>query len=471
MSFDPVARGLASRPRYAAGRRLAIIGHSHGRQNHNWTTGIVSNEYRGEITQAQRMMGHTFTCDVIYDAAYTGVPVWNSRGFRGQNCSISGAIGSDLAAQVTAALATRPRAVACMISENDVTALRAPAALRAEIQAAAARIVEGAGRPFIIRAGISRPTSQWASGSDQRKMLRHNNDWLHDTFNGRPGCFVVDPNTVLMDGSNADGVPISGYFAGDNQHLSNIGGYVSAKNVWVPVLKTIFPGAPRYFGWAPDNIYDATLDSAGNVRNPLGNLAPNPNLSGTGGTRGTGTSGPAGIATGWRIDNATAGGVITAVVTMGIDSVLGAAAGYFLHLAFTMPGGGSSSETFTFRPATDFDVSAFPNAWMRAGFYMRRSAGAGLFNRTDVFVKDNGNPSADVMQWYGLRSFDTTLPLVTEAEEGFVVTPPFKLGPTPTTLRLAANIGLYGAMTGSPTADIGMPFCMPIADPNLTLFN
>jgi hypothetical protein len=160
-----------------------------------------------------------------------------------------------------------------------------------------------------MQAGIG-----WSA--NQLKQVAQYNRWAAGYANSTPGVFFV---SVFPDLTDATGSPIAADYV-DGLHVNGAGAVIIARNI----VNTLSPltANPRLPTAAASESYDATLA-------PFGNLLPNPQMTGTGGTK-AGAGGIAGLVTGnvptsWDISHIDGtGGTFTlsqAAKTSGYGSV------------------------------------------------------------------------------------------------------------------------------------------------------
>lgn len=135
---------------------------------------------------------------------------------------------------------------------------------------------------------LSHTFAQWNGAANQLKAIQVNR-WIDQQKLLRNGFYVVDTSDVYDDPTASHWQPKTNYVdSGDNVHSTLWGAYQVGNKI-ATVINTLFPDW-RLTMRNVDDVYDAT-------NNPSGNLLPNVQFAGTGGTLSGGPTGS--IATGW----------------------------------------------------------------------------------------------------------------------------------------------------------------------------
>jgi lysophospholipase L1-like esterase len=257
------------------GSRIALLGTSLVQQNHLADGRNIWSSARGWSTWAEVLSGGQLDIAVFHDPRVH--PGWEpsgrmgvTRGFGGLNAGVSGQKARDIADRLDEVLKLDFDLIIVDAGTNDMM-VETKEVIQAVREAIAERLLD-AGKLVILLPILARGTQKWVAGGSERAKAHWINQKTLAFAARRAGCHVFDWNEPWVDWNSADGVPRAGY-SDDGTHFSVPGGYAVGKVLAAYLAGFLAPTQARR--WAQDDRFDP-------VDNPLGNLVPDPLLTGAG---------------------------------------------------------------------------------------------------------------------------------------------------------------------------------------------
>lgn len=441
------------------GWRVATIGTSLVQQSHEGSsTPRISSSARGWMPWARFYSNGAIYHPVWWDS--TVITGWEPSGvggstryFQGLNFGVSG----QTAAQIVARL---PYIDANYINKFDEIVVDAgtndmSSDTIANIHANRVIICEfflSRGKRVTLLPILSRSTSVWASGSDERKKANALNNLSRQYVRTKKNLKFFDWNMAWTDGSTADGTPYASYTI-DGTHFNVSGAESVGYAFWQFISNDIPPASYRV--WSQDDAYDATL-------NVWGNLFLNPFCGGTSGTATAPATGS--VATNWRVERTT--GTVCSVVCTKEARANGR--GGWQVMTFTIAG--TTEEIFFFRPTASSDIThSLGGKWVIASCVVETNATDGLTGLNLRVVDQNGTSGQTTTSMY---YYDAGLGAGNEkwrtaARAGMLITEPMFLAADSTTVRPRLEIRVKGASAVNPIIKVSEMELRQIDDPRI----
>jgi lysophospholipase L1-like esterase len=433
------------------GKRVAIIGTSLVQQcNDAVDSGSnqrLSVSTRSWVHFASFFMNGAIDIPVVKDnTTYTD---WGDRDFWGLNLGVSGQTAQEVLDRLPQVDGLLPYYDIIIVDAgtNDVASGDAD-----DIQSTREEICNyllNKGKTVILLTILARETSEWASGSSSRKKANYINQKSREYVDGKKNAYLYDWNTSWVDGTDADGQPVSGY-SGDGTHFDVPGAFAVGKD-FATFMERIVPEAPQR--WiSPDDIYDATY-------NIYGNLHSNSNMTGTSGSTGTGASGD--VADTLRLERNSGSSTV-----VGSKETRSDGRGYNQVMTFTNVGSGT--DKFYLRNTSPTDTTHN----LSSGDFIRGSIAVEC-NATDSLVGiklhlediDGTNGIlATSFEEYDYGSGETNWP--EEAFTGTIITPIIKLADSSTKFRWRVEILVDANGSTAPIIKLGCAEVRQVGDPN-----
>jgi hypothetical protein len=433
-------------PVAGGGNRVALLGTSLMQHHHTANSSFkLSTWSKGPLNWARTLNPGLFDMPAWYDPTVRAG--WEPDGvgtvyFRGLNAGIGGAVLSEIWNR-RFYLATN---VECDVVVIDGGTNDIPTQTKEYIHQMRAALVDfylALGKKVVLLPILARSTSSWSVASGYRKKAHWVNQQGFDYVAGRNGCYSLDWNKPWVDFNSADGSPKAGY-SPDGTHFSTISAYEVGKELGNALKGFLVPRQRAIV--APDDLYDATL-------NPRGNLMPNPMLSGTAGTVGTGASGS--VADNMRVVRQSGAGAVACSKVARSNG-----RGNAQQLVIT-PSGAAGTDLYYFQTAVTSVAHNLPvGTWVRASVEVDCGAWAGWQGITQM-LRDGATGGIIA---YGMEDYNADA-WPAEAWSGVIETPPFQIIDAASTLQWRTQIKTNNAQAGTGTLSIGAVELRPIADP------
>lgn len=427
-------------------RRFALLGTSLTQHNHeaSGASDRLSTSSRGWMTWANAYSGGLFDIPVWFDE--DDDHDWGTREYKGLNFGVSSQTTSEIIDRLDLINTRYINDFTDIIIEagtNDVASLVDKETVQTNRETIVNYFLDRGKRVYLLPI-LSRSTGEWSSAGQERYNAHWINQKSLEFCNATRNCFYLDWSKPWVDGTDADGVPRTGY-SDDGVHFSTIG----AENVGEYIadyFKAFYPLAPTRVT-SSDDIYDAT-------HNPLGSIIPNPMALGTGGGR-TGSNLTGDVADDMRVRNVSGGATVACSKETRSDG-----RGEYQVLTITNVPSGSTTDI---RYAT----SASSHSHSVAGQWIKGSCEI-VTNDTDMleelymYIKDNGTGGEQVTAMHPYTEFDA------KARSIFIETPPMLLKGDSSTITMYVRIGAdSNGKSTAPIIKIGAMEIRPISDPRL----
>ncbi len=397
----------------------------------NTDTGTNKNAYhgpRGYMSWAQIRMGFPFNYTVGNAGTNTII---------GDNKGVSGDTTALMLARLQADVLNRnPDIVFVLGGTNDINSGTSYASVTGNLNSIYSQILARGAMVAAIPVTPRTSASDWSSSA--RRQVHHAvNQWIRDKALSTQGMILVDPYSVMIDPTTANGDARSGFTA-DGLHFAPIGAFYIGKliaDIFSPLMR---PCKPVFC--SQSDTYDAP-------NNPYGNMVTNGLHTGTGGTAGTGATGS--VATNWQAfrNSGTSATTITASKTTRSDGL----PGDVQQLVVATGGGSGASVCYFTTSPSDVTTGVDTNSWYEAACEIDVSGITGTGGISGIYLElwDTSTNGARVrcLQTYAGTKFPDV------SWSGILKTP--ALQPTGTTgLRFRVAIEMDEAVTSSVTVKV-----------------
>jgi lysophospholipase L1-like esterase len=400
-----------------AGSRLAQLGDSlvHAMHGPSQTSYICPAINHAEMLWARAMHPRMNASTVHSDVATIG-----GRFIRGSNCAVQGAHVSSIQAidveeQRDVALEYAPRVVFIAAGTNDLSANKASATLQTDIQSQVEFFISRGIRVILSTIRPRLVSAEWPEGNARWTRLSEVNAWIRSyCASGRPGLYLFDPWSDLLDAEAAQAGSVQSQYVYDTVHLNATGAQVSGARL-ATVIDRVF---------ASGVFWD--MDSP--------SLLPGAAMTGTGGGK-QGATGD--VANGWIVqkDGAVPGNIPVVCSKINSDTTM--------QLVFTANGGGTGIEgcNIVCTPGT---VNLTAGRWYQMMVPVDFEASP-LWRVQSVQMR-----TIDDRYHYGHTSRDTITP-IPEAWSGWLVTEPLFIRPGDEAIRPSLRIVMARGIAATAT--------------------
>ena len=404
---------------------------------------------RGIESWLQVISGNAFK----YLANYTGSET------QGDNKGVGGDKTADVLARLSAdILANKPNVVLIHIGTNDITDAIAASTIKANLETICARITEVGAIALLCTIPPRNDENNSVHGltskdwTASQRLVHHDvNRWIRDHALKTDGITLVDSYGALVDPTTTNGDLLAGY-SYDGLHPSPTMAYHIAKHIWDNISG--FVTERKTLCYSPSDVYDVT-------DNPFGNVLPNTDLSGTGGTVGTDVSGTA--PDGFQIERSAG----TSAVVTSVASIVNrndGDVGKEIDLVVTSAGTGSSiAEVRVRNTPSSITTGVFDATWYEAECEVTVTSSSNSLSPIHYIYLQLWDATTDGERSRAFNEytytepatdFDTKFPDV--AWSGTLKTPPILTEGT-TGLRYYLVIGIDESVADDFTINIGRP--------------
>lgn len=433
------------------GYRIGVIGTSLVEHHHTANSSLkLASWSRGWLNWAQVLNPGLFVFDVWYDptvrAGWEPTGPGSTVSFRGLNAGVGGQVLSQIEERKEFLVENLDCDIIIIDGgTNDIAGSTKESIAQARQDLADYYLANG--KIVVLLPILARSTASWTTASGYRKKCHWVNRKTREFVSKRNNCFLFDWNEHWIDFNSVDGDPKTGY-SPDGTHYSTLSAYAVGKK-FGEFLKTILPSPGSKRVTAPDDLYDATL-------NPLGNKMPNPMLTGTTGTIGTGASGS--VATSMRVVRNSGTSTVACSKEVRADG-----RGNYQVMTFT-PAGTAVDLFYLQTSSTDVAHSLPIGTWVRASIEVDCQAWAG-WRAVSLHLRDNATGGIIA---YGMEDYSEDQ-WPTESWTGVIQTPPFQIIDAASTLRWRVQIKVAGNAAGTGVVKVGAVELRAVEDPRVTV--